>query len=399
MVGNLVKYGGLMVVVFLIAFLMTGQKPAEVADASKDQYEVAVKERHERGRAIANYLSRYSIDPMLVGGDERDILLEEMISRAKSDNKDVLYVSISDKRGKILAHTDPSKVGQSYSPPDGGGPLGSKPYLVQTLESPGLGRYYDAGVGIMLGNAKIGEVHAGLKAVKEPKPPEGSASAPKTGIFIAFAVGIIGVVGLSLLGRGAGGAPAALIDGEKREQLKREEDALMKRITEIRNDEETQRQNLEKLKRELADVTTQMQARKNELAQLGTIDASKVREEVGALREEATVLQRRLETLKASEASIVSSIQKKKEEDASLAKTLEAKKTAAQTRGSAQKEDAELAQRLEGKKREELSLTMRIVSKRREEIAISQRLEAKRKEEIELLRRLEAMRKQLGKPG
>jgi hypothetical protein len=396
MVGNLIKYGGLMVVVFLIAFFLSGTKQS-VAPKT-DEYDRMVKERQERGLVVAGYVAQYAIDPMLADPEERGLVLGAMVGKAKEQGKDILYASIVDKKGSILAHTDSTQVLQVYALPAGAKPLGDRGSVVQTLKSPQLGEYYEATTGIMLAETKIGEVHIGLKAIPNPAPLPPPPS-PRKGIIIACLAGLAGVVALTMFGEKLTKiGPGAAVDAQKADQLKREEDGIMKRISEMRKEEETHKQRLGGVKRELADVTTQIDARKNELTQLKSVDTSKVTEEADALREEADALQRRLDTLKATDSKLAASIETRKVEDAALAQRIEQGQAAAQTQLAASKEDTELGQRIEAKKREELSLTMRIVQKRREEIAISQRLEGKRKEEIELMRRLEGIRKQTGKP-
>jgi hypothetical protein len=405
MLGNLIRYGGVVVVVFLIGFLMDPGRPAESPDPSQDQYQLAVKERQAKGEAIAASIARNSIDPMLVGGDERDLLLEAVVMNVKEDAPEVLYLSISDKEGSILAHTDPEQVGKTYTPPEGAKPMEGTKRATQTLESSQLGKYYDSGVPISLGgDTKMGEVHLGLKAIPKPEMLEGETSGggpPRLGLIIGLVVGLVGVGILSFMSKGQGGPLAPAMDPEKAEQLKKEEAALMKRIAEMRNDEEGQRQKLVKVKSEFADVSTQVQAKRQELTQLGVGAAkgSKISEEVNALRDEGAALQRRIQSLKAREASLIQSIQEKREEEQGLEQKLDQDKSAIRERATTGEDEPELAQRIESKKREELSLTMRIVSKRREEIAISQRVEAKRREELELMRKVEALKKQMGKPG
>ena len=403
--GNLIRYGGVVVVVFLIAFLLDQGKPADTPEPSQNQYELAVKERQDRGEAIAASVARNSIDPMLVGGDERDLLLEAVILNVMEDSPEILYLGITDKEGKILAHTEASLVGSTYTPPEGGKPLEEDVRLAQTLESAEHGSYYDCGVAITLGgDTRMGEVHLGLKAIPKPEAAGTEAAAgggPRLGLFIALAVGLVGVAVLSFMSKGAVGQQGPVIDAEKAEQLKREEAALMKRIAEMRNDEESQRQKLVKVKGEFADVSTQVQAKRQELTQLGVGAAkgSKISEEVNTLREEGAALQRRIQSLKAREASLIQSIKEKRDEEQGLEQKLDQEKSVIRERAASGEDESELAQRIESKKREELSLTMRIVSKRREEIAISQRVEAKRREELELMRKVETLKKQLGKAG
>jgi hypothetical protein len=404
-VGNLIRYGGVVVVVFLIAFIMEPGKAPQAPTPSLDQYNAAVKERQARGEALAASVARNSIDPMLVGGDERDLLLEALLMAVKEDSPEILYVSITDKDGDILADTDAGKVHTTYSLPEGAKALGISAKLTQALESTQLGTYYDCGVSIMLGgDTKIGEVHVGLKALPKPETATTPASAgrtPKLGLIIGLVVGIVGVTALSFFSKGSGAKLGPVIDGAKAEQMKREEGALMKRIAEMRNDEEAQRQKLVKVKSEFADVSTQVQAKRQELTQLGVGAAkgSKISEEVNALRDEGAALQRRIQSLKAREASLIQSIQEKREEEQGLEQKLDQDKATIREHATSGEDESELAQRIESKKREELSLTMRIVSKRREEIAISQRVEAKRREELELMRKVEALKKQMGKTG
>jgi hypothetical protein len=405
MLGNLIRYGGVVVVVFLIAFLMEPRTPAEAPEPSQDQYELAVKERQGKGEAIAASVARNSIDPMLVGGDERDLLLEAITMNVKEDTPEMLYLSISDKDGDILAHTEASLVHTPYSPPEGAKPMQDAARLAQTLESPEFGDYYDCGVAISLGgDTKMGEVHLGLRAIPKPEGAGAGAAAPtgpRLGLFIALGVGLVGVAVLSLLSKSPSGQAGPVVDAEKAGQLKKEEAALMKRIAEMRNDEESQRQKLVKVKGEFADLSTQVQAKRQELTQLGVGAAkgTKISEEVNALRDEGAALQRRIQSLKAREASLIQSIKEKREEEQGLETKLDQEKSVIRERAASGEDEGELAQRIESKKREELSLTMRIVSKRREEIAISQRVEAKRREELELMRKVETLKKQMGKTG
>ena len=381
-----------MVVVFLLAFLMTGRESIEGPESN--QHESTVQERQQRGKAIVGYVSLYAIDPMLAGGDERDIVLGAMVSAAKAKNKDVLYTTITTKRGQVVADTDREAVGKTYNLPEGANPLGGKTELIQTLKSAKLGDYYDVATGIMLGETKIGEVHVGLKAVEKP-PPVAGPSVSKKWILIALVLGLVGVSAISWLSRGAT-SPFSGVSGASTSRIaefKGEEEALMKRVAEVKKDEKSTREKLEALKRELGDTTTQVQARQNELAQMGTVGAAGVGDGVDALREEAENLEKRIDELRASEKGLTLSIQSKKQEQAGLAQNVQQAEADAQAQAAAKQEDSEVAQRIDTKKREELSLTMRIVSKRREEIAISQRLEAKRKEEIELMRRVEELKK------
>ncbi len=404
MLRNLIRYGGILVVVFLIVFLMDLRQPDVAPQSSDSQFEVAVKERQNKGEAIAANIARNSIDPILVGGEERDLLLEAMLLNVKEDSPDILYMSVSDKNGTVIAHSDGALVGKPYTPPEGAKPLGESRRLSQELQSAELGQYYDSGAGIMVGDSKIGEVHVALRALKKPEESGaggGGQRGPKLGLIVGFVVGILGIAGLSFMSKGGTAQLGAPMDAQKAEQLKREEAALMKRIAEMRNDEESQRQKLVKMKTEFADVSTQVQAKRQELAQIGVgaTQGTKISEEVNAMREEGMALQRRIQSLKAREASLIQSIQEKRDEEQSLEQKLDEDKAVIRERVGAAEDDGELAQKIEGKKREELSLTMRIVSKRREEIAISQRVEAKRREELELLRRVEMLKKQVGQGG
>ncbi|TET46351.1 hypothetical protein E3J62_04470 [candidate division TA06 bacterium] len=397
MVGNLMRYGGLMVGVFLLAFLMTGKGSVKAPESN--QYESMVQERQQRGKAIAGYISKYAIDPMLAGADERDMVLGAMVSAAKAKNKDVLYATITTKKGLIVADTDKGAIGKTHSLPEGAKPLGVKTELAQTLKSAKLGNYYDVAAGIMLGETKIGEVHVGLKAVEEP-PPAAAPSVSKKWILIALVLGVVGVFAISMFSHGAT-APASgvsVVNTSTIEELKGEEETLMKRVADAKRDEESRREKLEALKRELGDITTQVQARQNELAQMGTINTTGVGEGLDALRGEAKNLEKRIEDLRSTEKVLTSSVQSKKQEQTGLEQKLQQAQTDAQTQTAAKQEYSEVSQRIDTKKREELSLTMRIVSKRREEIAISQRLEAKRKEEIELMRKAEELKKRSGQP-
>jgi predicted nucleic acid-binding Zn-ribbon protein len=404
MLRNLIRYGGVLVVVFLIVFLMDLRQSDVAPQPSDNQFQVAVKERQGKGEAIAANIARNSIDPILVGGEERDLLLDAMLLSVKEDSPDILYMSVSDKKGVVIANTDAALVGQPYAPPEGAKPLGESTKLTQELQSAELGDYYDSGAGIMVGDSKIGEVHVALKALKKPENAGSNGAgqrSPKLGLVVGFIVGILGIAGLSFMSKGGGAQLAAPVDAEKAEQLKREEGALMKRIAEMRNDEEGQRQKLVKIKTEFADLSTQVQAKRQELAQIGVgaTQGTKISEEVNAMREEGAALQRRIQSLKAREASLIQSIQEKRDEEQTLEQKLDQDKAVIRERVGAAEDDSEIAQKIEGKKREELSLTMRIVSKRREEIAISQRVEAKRREELELLRRVEMLKKQVGQGG
>lgn len=394
-VGNLVKYGGLIVGVFLLAFFMTGKGSIEIPESN--QHELFVQERQEKGKTVAKYLSRYAIDPILAGGEERDIVLGAMVSAAKTETEDLLYVTITTKRGQVVAATESKAIGKDYSPPEGAEPLGAKSELIQTLKSATLGDYYDVGVGVMLGETKLGEVHVGIKGVKKPPPPPG-ASVSRKWILIALAIGVVGVFMISIFSRGAAGSRpgVSIVDTSRINALEGEEQALLKRIADAKRDQLESQEKLNDLKKELGDVSTQVQARQNELAQMSSLGPAGAGEGVESLREEANALETRIEQLKATETGLSSSIQSKKQEQAGLEQKLKQIQSATQTQAAAKQEDAEVAQRIDTKKREELSLTMRIVSKRREEIAISQRLEAKRKEEIELMRRLEELKKGTG---
>ena len=397
MVGNLIKYGGLMVVVFFLAFFMTGRGSIEAPESN--QHKATILERQQRGMAVADYISQYAIDPMLAGGDERDIVLGAMVTAAKTKIKDFLYVTITTKKGQVVADTDNNAVGKTYNLPEGAKPLGARIELVQTLKSAKLGSYYDAAAGVMLGETKIGEVHVGLKAVEEP-PPAAAPSVSKKWILIALALGVVGVFAISMFSRGAlaPGSGLSVVNASAIEELKAEEGVLLKRVADVKRDEESRREKLEALKRELGDITTQVAARQNELAHMGTVDTTGVGEGVDALREEAKNMEQRIEDLRSTEKELTLSVQSKKQEQAGLAQKLQQAKTATETQAAAKQEDSEVSQRIDTKKREELSLTMRIVSKRREEIAISQRLEAKRKEEIELMRRVEEAKKHPSQP-
>jgi signal transduction histidine kinase/CheY-like chemotaxis protein len=148
----------------------------------------------KRGLTIAQDLGASAKKPILTGDElTLNLLVKEVLA-----DPDVLYVTITDPAGKILADSDVSSVGQPFVRPPGLRPVTDGP-LVQPHTLPGRGRLLDFGLPLSFSNVPIGAVYLGFseQALDEALARARNHTLAISGLMIL--VGILGAVGLATL--------------------------------------------------------------------------------------------------------------------------------------------------------------------------------------------------------
>ncbi len=380
-------------ILFLIVFGITYVLVARsIPSGGGNLREAVEQERKLRGEAVSTSVARGAVDPLLEPGIESDIVLDMLVDRTKEQNKDVVYIYIQDRNGKVSAKTEAGDV-QVKVPPGGLESLGSQASLAQALASDDGVAFFDVAVPVAVGNRKIGEVHTGILAPKiEARRAEGPLL-PK--FILTGAAGVVGVLFLIVLGVRSlkRAVPPEVTEYVGRiPELREEEEDLTRKIAQKREevfsltkDLDDKRKEVEEKRKQEEEVAKRLESRKKEEAELPA-QAKNLQSQLSGLKNQVSKATEEL-------AAVNQRVKAMKEEEHKLREKIEA--TAAAAAASASKMKAPSPAKLEAKKREELELIQRIVGKRREEIAISQRIEAKRKEGIDLVRQIEALKKQL----
>jgi hypothetical protein len=348
------------------------------------------QERIIRGENLALTLAHYNLDPLLF---EDDITMEANLIKAVEENPDVLYMIILGEDGNSLARDGDDQ-------PEGLNPLNEEEKLIQKVSSKDGKELFDIRVPINIGDTKKGEVHLGILA-----PEISSQQEANTSLMIPLVILGAGIVFVFLLSMTTKPPAGEFAYNQSLEGIE-EEEALMKRISQLKADESkykktintlkseestiqkqvssilkeanTHEQSVEKLKKEETNINLKLaEAKKTEQELVKRIeDAKKAKPPDDTLQKEVNNLSQQLEVLKQDKLNIEKEVLDKSKE-------IELLKSG---------DSSEASEKIEAKLNEELAITQRIVAKRREEIALSQRLEAKRKEELELTRKIEELK-------
>ncbi len=369
-----------LLVLFLVLFGVTYRLvERSFPDVPTEVLEGVQQERKLRGEAVSRSVSQRAVDQLLDPGEESDIVLNMLVKGTKQQSKDILYVYIRDKNGKVVAKTDTVDI-KVKVPPDGLEPLGSKPVLAQVVNSEDGVSFYDVGVPVLVSTRKIGEAHTGILAPDVAAP----AQVPILPNFIL--IGIAGIVGVLVITSLGVRSLRRIVPPEVSEavgklpELKEEEAQLSQKIAQKREEVFSLTKELEEKRKEEEQVSKRVDTKKKEEEQLPG-QAKELEEKVGGLKEEVSKATEEL-------AAVNQRVKAMKDEEEKVKEKLAAAASASKVKPTS-------PEKIESKKREELELIQRIVGKRREEIAITQRIEAKRKEGVDLARQIEALKKQI----
>jgi signal transduction histidine kinase/DNA-binding response OmpR family regulator len=148
----------------------------------------------KRGLTIAQDLAASAKKPILTGDE---LTLNLLVKEALADS-DVLYVTITDAAGKILADSDVAAIGRPLVRPLGLLPVRDS-QLVQPHVQPNRGRFLDFGIPLVFSNVRVGAVYLGFseQALDEALVRARNQTLVISGLMIL--VGILGAVGLATL--------------------------------------------------------------------------------------------------------------------------------------------------------------------------------------------------------
>ncbi len=148
----------------------------------------------KRGLTIAQDLAASAKKPILTADElTLTLLVKEALAAP-----DVLYVTITDAAGKILADSDVASIGKPLVRPPGLLPVVDSP-LVQPHVLPAQGRLLDFGIPLVFSNVRVGVVYLGFseQALAEAVSRARNQTLVISGLMIL--VGILGAVGLATL--------------------------------------------------------------------------------------------------------------------------------------------------------------------------------------------------------
>ncbi len=416
------KKGNLIITIIvgfvLTSIIMTGLGYVMTAQGeSGDVMKMMEHERIESAVNLASVIAAASIDPLF---NEDEIVINETINNAvQASNGLIAYIYVLNRNKKVLGDTkNPANVLKPFSDSKIK-TLTSEKRKIQKISED----IFDAGVPILAGKNKIGEVHIGVKY------PEISASS--SGSFmpfiIMFIVGIIGAIVISLLVSkllaNAGAEFATSLKSAKLDELRKQEDEAQKNLTvKNKNIKETENKVEEtnaKLKEigsrydevmktidgsdeKLAEKEKQMKFFENKISEMEKkqkelkSDTVSAKDIVGSKKELIT-LKSQVNNFKLQLQQTINEIETKRKEENTLTDRIKQFKIDLSKAGAGTAPIS--SQDIEQKKKNEIEITQRIVAKRKEEIALSQRIELKRKKELELTGRIELLEKKLKEMG
>lgn len=380
--------------------------------------EVLDKERTENAFNVANIIASASIDPLFA---EDDFVINEIITNTvKNSEGQIDYVYVLDSKNIVWGDSKtPTNVLKKFSNPKIKN-LTSENKKIQDVSDD----IFDAGVPILAGKNKIGEVHVGMKRVSYKG---GAAGNPFLPMIIMIVIGLVGtgilIFVVNSILKNMGAEFASSLRSAKIEELrKQEEDAdkdiaeknkkvkdAEKRLTDISSkikEMGAKYDDIERMLRESEQAADEKkkqaefyEAKINELAQKQKNMKTELDESqsASAVSGELRTLQTQVNNFKLQLQQTMTDIENKRKEEKALTERLTQLKAQSSQIGT-QAAPVSSAD-LEAKKREELELTQRIVAKRKEEIALSQRIELKRKKELEMTGRLELLEKKLKELG
>jgi hypothetical protein len=349
------------------------------------------QERIIRGENLALTLAHYNLEPLLF---EDDISMEANLIKAVSENPDVIYMVILSEDGSTLARDGGDQ-------PEGLNPLNEEEKLIQKVSAEDGKELFDIRVPIKVGDTKKGEVHLGILA------PEITAQGEVNTSFmipiVILGAGIVFVFLLSMTTK----PPAGEFAYDQSLAGIEEEEALAKRISQLKEDESKYKRTISTLKSEESTIQKQVSGIKKEVStheqsldilkkeetntNLKLAEAKKTEQELAKKIEDAKKAKPPDDTLQKEVNNLTQKLQALQQEKVNLEQEVLNKSKEMDTL-KAGVDSSEASEKIEAKLNEELAITQRIVAKRREEIALSQRLEAKRKEELELTRKIEELK-------
>ena len=367
-------FGILIVIIFCASGFFSIQK----SNASPSNGQIPGEQEWKEVLLSLNASISHSIVEYVIDND--NFVLEMFLSEIRNKIKNFDYLIVTNKDGKILVHPDSTQILQDYKS-KGLQPLGNKKNLIQRIKK-GEDNIYDIATAVTLEEAKVGELHLGIKSPWKRIKNETTNNLP---MILLIVSGLIGLI-LSIVGAFGSSAPITTIDittkkkieelNKKNEELKRDKETLKKRLADsskqkgkISEEEKTAAKRIEELKTEKTTLLKTIEEKKVELAKLGEKKLTTPSPEVNRLKEQLGLKEKETEKLKKQIEDIKTKVEK----------------------GTTEKEIS--SEDIEEMKKEELELTQRIVKKRREEITLSQRIETKRKEELALERKIEALQK------
>lgn len=151
-------------------------------------------ETTKRGQMIAQHLANAARNPLLT---KDELTLNLLVKDAMKDG-DLVYVVITDHQGKVVAHTDVSRLGRGLERADALAPLGTEP-LVQAYTTAEHGRILDFAVPLTFRRVTVGAVFVG---VSQKSVDEAVVQARNHTIVISVvivAVGLVGALALATL--------------------------------------------------------------------------------------------------------------------------------------------------------------------------------------------------------
>ncbi len=418
------KKGNLIITIIvgfvLISIVMTGLGYVMTSKGeSGDVKKMMEDERIETAVNLANVIAAASIDPLF---NEDDFVINETINSAlKASDGLIAYIYVLDKNKKVWGDTkNPTNVLKPFSD--------SK---IKTLKSENRSiqkiseTIFNAGVPILAGKNKIGEVHIG---VKYPVVSDSSS-----GSFMPFIImlitGIVGAIIISVLVSkllaNAGAEFATSLKSAKLDELRKQEDEAQKDLSaKNKNIKETESKIEEtnaKLKEigsrydevmktidnsdeKLAEKEKQMNFFENKISELEKKQKELKSDKVSAkdivgTKKELVTLKSQVNNFKLQLQQTINEIETKRKEENTLTDRIKQFKIDLSKAGTGAGAAPISSQDIEQKKKNEIEITQRIVAKRKEEIALSQRIELKRKKELELTGRIELLEKKLKEMG
>ena len=153
-----------------------------------------VAEMVKRGQSIA--LSATSPAGFSILSGDR-LALDNLAAKIKESQQDILYLAIVDTEGKILAHNDLSKAGQTYAPVSGTLLEQSTNGTVRRVVRDGVAGY-EFSSGVHFAGRHVGQVFLGIDAANLEAS---QISARRQIAWVSVAALLGGVVGAILLSR------------------------------------------------------------------------------------------------------------------------------------------------------------------------------------------------------
>ncbi len=418
------KKGNLIIIIIvgfsIISIAMTGVGFVLLSGGGGDSDAGKIIEERtiESAVNLASVIAAASIDPLFM---EDDFVINEMINKAvEASGGNIDYIYVLDDNKKVWGDTkNPTNVLKPFS--DKSIELvKSENRKIQKIND----RIFDAGVPIIAGKNKIGEVHLGMKY---PDIPISSSSPEIMPFIIIFVIGIIGALGIafavSKVLSNVGAEFATSLKSAKLDELRKQEEDAQKSLTSKNMEVKESEKKLDEINMKIKELGSKYDDVQNTINKSDEIIADKKKQAdyyekrieelaekqknmkddaesskmAGVSKQELVTLKSQVNNFKLQLQQTINEIENKRKEEKALTEKIKSLQTNAAKAGGAAGPVS--SQDMEKKKREEIEITQRIVAKRKEEIAMSQRVELKRKKELELTGRIELMEKKLKEMG